>query len=110
MGDRPFALFLDRAPFHRSKFVKAELEKMKVTRILNVAASPEYNPIEGCFSVVKNHFKHQRLNQLVNKSQVETRQLIRESFRSLKVQQVDNIISYGESLLLTPRDDVASQP
>ena len=63
---KPFALFMDNARIHKSKYATAVLEKLPITLIWNVAYSPEYNPIEGCFSVVKNYFKRQRLNALSN--------------------------------------------
>jgi transposase len=47
------------------------MEEINITRILSVPASPEYNPIEGCFSIVKNYFKRQRLNCLVNNKAFE---------------------------------------
>ena len=59
---QPFALFMDRASFHHSAYTLAHLERLHVRPILNVTASPQYNPIEGCFSIVKNHYKRRRLN------------------------------------------------
>ena len=58
----------------------------------------------------KNYFKQQRLNQLVNHHQVATLKLVRESFKQLKVQQVNNIIAYSKSLLLHSQDGVAAKP
>ena len=63
---KPFALFMDRASFHHSALTLARLEQLKVRPILNVTASPQYNPIEGCFSTVKNYYKRRRLHHLVN--------------------------------------------
>ena len=57
MGNKPFFLYLDLAGFHRSRWLKEQMEEINITRILSVPASPEYNPIEGCFSIVKNYFK-----------------------------------------------------
>ena len=37
-----------------------------ITPILNIAASPEFNPIETVFSKVKAHFRRARLNALAN--------------------------------------------
>ena len=67
MGNVPFALYLDRLPMHRSNWLRDRLQEMQVTRILGATTSPQYNAIEGCFSVVKNHFKRQRLHYLANK-------------------------------------------
>ena len=66
MNAQPFTLFLDGASFHRSNEFSAELRELEITRIINVPYSPQYNPIEGCFSIVKNHFKRKRLHDIVN--------------------------------------------
>lgn len=63
---QPFALFMDNASFHKNRVVSAATTELKITVIWNVPYSPEYNPIEGCFSIVKNHFKGERLNAMRN--------------------------------------------
>ena len=57
---------MDNASFHRSNVVLQRLSELQITRIMNVPYSPEYNPIEGCFSIVKSFFKRQRLNAMLN--------------------------------------------
>jgi transposase len=66
MNRQPFALFLDGAGPHRSIVLNQRLEEINVKRILNVGYSPQFNPIEGCFSIVKNHFKRKRTNAMLN--------------------------------------------
>ena len=66
MGGQPFTLFLDGASFHRSRDIAQELEALGITRIINAPYSPQFNPIEGCFSIVKNHFKRKRLHDIVS--------------------------------------------
>lgn len=65
-GRKKFALFLDNASFHKTNLVRDAAEELGIRLIWNVPYSPEYNPIESCFSVVKNHFKRARLNAMVN--------------------------------------------
>ena len=57
---------MDNASFHKNRVVSAATTELKITVIWNVPYSPEYNPIEGCFSIVKNHFKGERLNAMRN--------------------------------------------
>ena len=85
---KPLALFMDRAAFHHSTYTLARLEQLKVSPILNVTASPQFNPIEGCFSTVKNHYKRRRLHLLVNKEAVNNPKLIREAFKQLTVNTI----------------------
>ena len=63
---KPFALFMDQASFHKSDPVKEAIAIGKVTRIWNVAYCPWFNPIEGCFAIIKNHYKRSRLNAMRN--------------------------------------------
>ena len=57
---------MDGAKFHTSKYTTEQLKLMGVRVILNVSWHPQFNPIEGCFSVVKKHFKRKRLHELAN--------------------------------------------
>ena len=63
---QPFALFMDNLAVHKSDEVKQELRRLRITPIFNAPYSPQFNPIEGCFSIVKNHFKSQKLNSIKN--------------------------------------------
>ena len=81
MNSDPFTLFMDGAGPHRSKILAQDLEEINVKRIINVGYSPQFNPIEGCFSIVKNHFKRKRLNAMLNKRQLVLQRLIMESFK-----------------------------
>ena len=96
---KPFALFMDRAKFHHSAYTLARLEQLKVRPILNVTASPQYNPIEGCFSTVKNYYKRKCLNLLVNDEAVHNTKLIRDSFRQVTVEVVRKYIEHSMALL-----------
>lgn len=102
---KPFALFMDNAPFHKSNEVRDGLEEMNITRIMNVPYSPWYNGIEGCFSVVKNHFKRRRLNYMVNNKSYVIQELIKESFSKLTKSKVQSFIRSSESKLLKKADD-----
>jgi transposase len=57
MDGQPFALFMDNLMVHRSKLSLDCYAELKIPVIFNVVYSPEFNPIEGCFSIVKNFYK-----------------------------------------------------
>ena len=65
-GEKPLALFMDQLSVHREKNVKPFYQQLDIMPIFNVSYSPEYNPIESCFSQVKRHFCAERLNVLAN--------------------------------------------
>ena len=52
-GNKPLAIFMDKLQVHRSKEVKEKYIDLDIMKIENVSYSPEFNPIEACFSQVK---------------------------------------------------------
>ena len=48
--------------------------------IFNVSYSPEFNPIENCFSQVKRYFCAERLNVLANFGVFDQNKTIRSAF------------------------------
>ena len=57
---------MDGASFHKSTVVKEAMRNNNITPIINVPYAPQYNPIEGFFSIVKNYFKERRYNAMKN--------------------------------------------
>lgn len=51
-------LLLDNVSFHHSKVVKDYLESKLIIPLYVPPYSPWFNPIEGCFSIVKKAFTH----------------------------------------------------
>jgi transposase len=80
---RPFALFIDNARFHKAIVVKDQMAELGIRPIMNVPYSPQYNPIEGCFSIVKNHFKMHRLNAMLNDRDFNFQKGIDAAFKQL---------------------------
>ena len=61
--------------------------------------SPQYNPIEGCFSIVKNHFKRKRLHDIVNGNVTLLQRLIYQSFQQVTPRKVQAMIRYSQGKL-----------
>ena len=53
MDSKPFTLYLDQLPVHKTTAVKDFCEENDIMLIFNVSYSPELNPIETTFSTVK---------------------------------------------------------
>ena len=68
---------MDNLSVHRCQKSLLEMSELKFVAIFNTAYSPEHNPIEMVFSKVKHHFKAIKTNAIVNKTFVDTRELIR---------------------------------
>ena len=57
-------LFLDNCRVHHSKKVKGHLKDVDLTTIFNVPYSPQYNPIERVWAMVKMQYKKMKLRAL----------------------------------------------
>ena len=80
---KSWSMFMDNLSVHRSKAVRNELERINVTPIYNVVYSPEYNPIEMSFAIVKQRFRALKTNDIINNSSQKTIDLIKAGFNSI---------------------------
>ena len=95
------AIYCDSLSVHKSKETKPWWEKLDIKRIFNVGYSPEFNPIESCFSQVKREFCKERLNALVNQEEFETVKVIQQSFKLVTPQLVTSCVRKSMDLLKT---------
>ena len=49
-GDTRLAIFMDQLGVHKTKEVVERYKELDILKIENVSYSPEFNPIEACFS------------------------------------------------------------
>jgi transposase len=61
--------------------VREKMEQLEIGCIYNAAYSPDYNPIESVFSVVKNAIKRERIRQFAKGSKKSIEEIINESFK-----------------------------
>jgi transposase len=64
--DEKIAFFLDNLNVHRTKKVRSLCKELDIPLIFNLPYSPEYNPIETYFSLLKNLYKRKKLNCIAN--------------------------------------------
>ena len=77
---------------HKCKEVTELREKLNIKFIFNAAYSPDYNPAEGAISVVKGLVKKWRLQAIVNETEADIEQMIKEAALKLKNEGVNNMI------------------
>ena len=53
---RPIAIMMDNLSVHKTYEVREQYRRLKITPIWNASYSPDYNPIESCFSIVKREY------------------------------------------------------
>ena len=91
-GTDKIVIFQDNLNIHKTQDNRRLYEELNIEVIWNVPYSPEYNPIENLFSVVKAYYKKKRLNLIANSKPVVERALIRESFAKVKPDDVKSFI------------------
>ena len=62
LGDELCTFYMDNAPIHRKSDNFAGVRNNHIIRRFDAAYSPELNPVEGCYSVIK-HFIKRELNK-----------------------------------------------
>ena len=76
---------MDNLYVHKTKEVKGIYDELKITPLYNIPYCPETNPIEACFSIVKQYYNSKRLNALVNDIDFDRDAIIHEAFEQVKV-------------------------
>ncbi len=56
-----YSLVGDNASWHKSKECMAEYKRRRIFFVFNVPYSPQLNPIENYFGILKTHYKRLRM-------------------------------------------------
>ena len=72
------SIFMDQLAMHRSLVVQQKIKDLGMRCIFNAPYSPDYNPIEGVFSVAKRKIKQERLKDIMSKRKRELEGLIKD--------------------------------
>lgn len=75
---------MDNLSVHRSNLVRDFMIKNDIAWLFNVPYSPDTNPIENVFSLVKKRFKQLRTNQIINGGNQKQEDLINQAFGSVQ--------------------------
>ena len=76
-------MLLDNLRAHKTTTILEKMSELGIEHIYNVPYQPDYNPSESCFSKVKNYYKRQKLNLLVNERDIDYKSLIDRSINEL---------------------------
>ncbi len=74
---------MDNLTVHHSRIVKSHMKELGFKAIFNVPYSPQYNPIELVFGLIKRVFKKLRLSKVANNEKFDFADGIKSSLRSL---------------------------
>jgi len=86
---------MDNMRVHHSRVSKEAYKELYLTPIFNIAYSPQFNPIESVFSMIKSNYKKLLLKTLIQKNKVRTRHLITNAISALEIEKMRNCIRHG---------------
>jgi transposase len=65
------ALLMDNASLHKTPAMMLKMEELEIKCIWSVPFQPDLNPTEACFSKIKNYYKRQKLNKVMNEEELD---------------------------------------
>ena len=96
---RKLAVFLDRLNVHRSPKITKLAKVLGIEMILNAAYSPDLNPIERVFGLVKKEIKKERMKAILFETQPKDREIIEKAFSKMKKETICKFIGHSLDLL-----------
>ena len=92
-------LFMDNLSAHTSERAKKAMRDHGFRFVYNVPYSPDYNPIEFVFSLVKRNFKHMRAKKLTGLIQDSHETMVAKAVRKIKKKDVISCVNHVVKLL-----------
>lgn len=93
------AVFMDNLSVHRTKSIQKQLDELDIPSIFSVPYSPDLNPVEHCFSKIKNHYKRKKLNMLMAGEDFDVDSLIEGAVAQLKKSDIVNNVRLSLKLI-----------
>ena len=87
-GDAKVCLFMDNLSAHTSERSRAAMRDHGFKTVFNVPYSPEYNPIEYVFSIVKRNFKRLRAQKFMGLLHDSHETLVTKAVTSVKKKDI----------------------
>ncbi len=93
-ADQRLALFFDNLSCHRSADVRATEYELDIRLIFNAIYSPELNPIELVFAMIKNFSSKEKLKCIRNDKQFIIKKETEQALRACKITVIQNCIKH----------------
>ena len=92
MGEKEVVIYMDNLRVHTTPEVKDLMAELKFTYCMSPFYSPDYNPIEYYFSMLKRLVKRERLQDLVANRQRDFDVIVKEVYDKISNYKIDNCI------------------
>ena len=93
-GEEKICLFMDNLSSHTSERSKQAMRDKGIRYIYNVPYSPDYNPIEFVFSIVKRNFKGLRAQKMTGLIQDSHQAMVTKAVKNVKKKDVIACINH----------------
>ena len=99
-GNRRLAVYWDNVNIHKANNVATLCGQLDIRLLWNIPYYPDCNPVESCFSVVKNYYRRRRREALVADAPFDSKQVARESFARVRPEHVQHCERRSMNLLM----------
>ena len=93
------AIFMDRLSVHTCRRSKEKMAFLKIEAVYNASYSPEFNPIETVFSLVKRNIKTERLKLIIKNEEEDLNTMTTNEFNQIKKDTCVNLIRNSSNKL-----------
>ena len=83
---------MDNLSVHKTDAVKKVMSNLNFTYCLSPFYSPDYNPIEFYFSMLKRLAKRERLQDIVNNRERKFEEIVKKVHKQIPNYKIDNCI------------------
>ena len=96
--NKEVVIFMDNLAVHKTNDVKAVMSELKFSYLMAPFYSPDYNPIEYYFSILKRLVKIERLQDLVANRERNFDVIVAKVYDKIGKDKINNIILHTNKL------------
>ena len=89
---------MDNLKVHRTADVQEVMAELNFSYCMAPIYSPDYNPIEYYFSMLKRLVKRERLKDLVANRERDFDEIVREVYDTISTEKINNVILHTNKL------------
>ena len=97
--DRKFCALQDNLNVHRSKQVTKLMADPDIPVVWNAPYSPQFNAVEYMIGVIKQNYKKNKLNKILNGTNETERELLAKAVKKVTPSMVESTVNHAVALL-----------
>ena len=97
--ERRFCALQDNLNVHRSKQATKLMEDLDIPVVWNAPYSPQFNAVEYIIGVIKQNYKKNKLNKILNGTNETERELLAKAVKKVTPAMVESTVNHAVALL-----------